>query len=89
VSWVVTGALAAAAGAAGGLALWSSSDLKDRREQWVADSGDLHRRSARVKRLALVTDVLIGSALMAAGVSTLITLTGPPDSRQLALLYRF
>ena len=47
VPWVITGALAAAAGTAGGLALWSSSDLKQRREQWVWTAGDLHRLSTR------------------------------------------
>jgi hypothetical protein len=86
---VVTGALAAAAGGAGALALRSAADLKARRERWVADSADLRRRSTQVKRLALVTDVLLGSALMAAGVSTLITFTGSPDRKELALLHRF
>jgi hypothetical protein len=89
VPWVITGALAVAAGTVGALALRSAADLKQQREGWVPHSADLHRQSTRVKRLALATDVLIGSALLAAGVSTVLSLTAFPDKNELALIYRF
>jgi hypothetical protein len=88
--WLVAGVLAAAAGTAGGLTLWSSSDLKKHRDRWGSPKDDLQQRSSRVKQLALLTDVLIGSAVVAAGVATVITVSGSSDgAQQVALVGRF
>jgi tetratricopeptide (TPR) repeat protein len=78
VPWVVTGVLAAAAGATGGLALWSSNDLKKQRQQYTGgDPAVLDDRSTRTKRLALATDILIGTTVVAAGIATYFTLSAP------------
>src|SRR4051794_32315777 len=77
--WVVTGVLAAGAGITGGLALWSSSDLKKARQELDADVSALDSRSTRTKRLALATDVLLGSAVVAAGVATYLTVARPTE----------
>jgi hypothetical protein len=76
-AWIVTGVLVAGAGTTGGLALWSSSDLKQRRQELPADAADLDSRSRRTKRLALATDILIGASAVAAGVATVLTVTRP------------
>jgi hypothetical protein len=86
--WVITGALAVAAGTFGGLALWSSADLEARRNRFgIRQPSELADRSARTKHLALAADILIGSALVAAGISTYLTLF--PGVTQVALVHRF
>jgi hypothetical protein len=81
--WVITGALAVAAGTTGALALWSSADLKKRREEVSPTSAeDLDAKASRTRRLALATDILIGSTVVAAGIATYLTLTSsssPPS----------
>jgi hypothetical protein len=77
--WVVTGVLAAGAGITGALALWSSSDLKKARQELDADVTALDSRSTRTKRLALATDVLLGSAVVAAGIATYFTVARPTE----------
>jgi hypothetical protein len=76
--WVITGVLVAAAGATGGLALWSSNDLKKQREGYIGgDPAVLDDRALRTRRLALATDLLIGTAVVAAGVATYLTVSTP------------
>jgi hypothetical protein len=88
--WVVTGALAAAAGAAGALALWSSSELKNRRSQFgVSQQGDLSSRASRTRNLALATDILLGATVVAAGISTYLTVFRSDGSTEVALVRRF
>jgi hypothetical protein len=88
--WVVAGTLAAAAGASGGLALWSSSQLKKHRDQWGTQKEDLQQRSARVKQLALLTDLLLGSAVVGTRVATFITVSSSSDGgQQVAFVRRF
>jgi hypothetical protein len=88
--WLVAGVLAAAAGTAGGLTLWSSADLKKHRDQWGSPRQDLQQRSSRVKQLALLTDMLIGGAVVAAGVATVVTITRSSDGgQQVAVTRRF
>jgi hypothetical protein len=84
-AWIATAVLAAGAGATGGLALWSSADLKDKRELVPADAADLASRSRRTKRLALATDVLIGATALVAGVATVLSLTAPERPERVAL----
>lgn len=73
--WVLTGALAVAAGTTGGLALWSSNDLKQARSEVGTTSADLDAKATRTRRLALASDILIGSTIVAAGISTYLTLS--------------
>jgi hypothetical protein len=75
--WVVTGILAAGAGVTGALALWSSSDLKARRGELTSTADDLSQRSTRTKQLALATDILLGTTVVAAGIATYLTVTRP------------
>jgi hypothetical protein len=86
VAWIFTGFLAAGAGATGALALWSSSDLKKRRDQVPADPADLANRSLRTRRLALATDILIGGSVVVAGVATVLSLSGPRHAEGVALI---
>jgi hypothetical protein len=88
--WLMTGALAVAAGASGALALWSSSDLKKRRDQFgVAQKGDLSSKADRTRNLALLTDILLGGTLLAAGVSTFLTVSRSGQATEVALVHRF
>jgi hypothetical protein len=88
--WLITGALAAGAGVAGALALWSSSDLKKRREQFgVAQQGDLSARASRTARLALAADILVTSTLLTAGISTYMTVARSGGVTEVALVRRF
>jgi hypothetical protein len=86
VAWIFTGVLAAGAGTTGALALWSSSDLKKRRDQVPADAADLANRSLRTRRLALATDILIGGSVVVAGVATVLSLSGPRHAEGVALI---
>jgi hypothetical protein len=83
--WIITGVLAAAAGVTGGLALWSSSDLKKQRATFDPNPADLENRSNRTKRLALATDVLIGTTALAAGIATYFTFSGPSRPERVSL----
>jgi hypothetical protein len=86
VPWIITGTLAVAAGTAGGLALWSSSDLKSRRNEVPSDPTELNSKSSRTKGLALATDILIGATVVAAGVATYMTVTAPSRSDGVAII---
>jgi hypothetical protein len=86
--WVVTGLLALGAGAAGGLALWSSSDLQKERQKFpLPDTDSLSSRSTRTRALALSADVLIGATAIAAGIATYMTFWGshPASAERVAL----
>jgi hypothetical protein len=85
--WVLTGILAVGAGTTGALALWSSSDLKDKRESQVgASSDELDSKSTRTKRLALATDILLGATVVSAVVATYMTFSEPSRSDDIALV---
>lgn len=86
VSWSVTGALAAGAVVSGVLALKASSDLESERNRFGTTAASLADAADRSKTLALVTDALIGAALVAGGISLYLQLTAPegpprPDGR--------
>lgn len=76
--WGTTGALAVASGVSGVLAMGAASDLKTKRDTFGATKEELNDASQKTKRFALMTDVLGGAALVAAGVSTYLTLTRHP-----------
>lgn len=83
VPWVVTGVLAVAAGTAGGLALWSSHDLKKDRQQFPTEADSLQSKSNRTKALALGADILAGATAVSAGIATYLTFrSAPPASAE-------
>lgn len=85
--WVITGLLAAGAATTGGLALWSTADLKDKRQnQFMVSERDLESRSKRTKRLALATDILLGATVVSAAVATYFTFSGPSGPDDIALV---
>jgi hypothetical protein len=86
VSWLVTGALAAAAGTTGVLAVRASSQLERRRGQFGLEGPDeLRDRARQTRQLALATDILTGATVVAAGVSLYLTLSRPRRGEGLAL----
>jgi len=74
VGLVATGVFAVGAGVTGVLALGKSSDYEKANGQNAAEAQDLHDST---KTLNLVTDVLIGAALVSAGVTTYLYLKRP------------
>jgi hypothetical protein len=70
-----TGALAIGAGVFGGLALKSSSDLKDARFVGDQPGADVDRTKSHVQTYAIVTDVLAGSAVLALGITLYVAAT--------------
>ena len=79
VGWTITGALAIGAGVTGVLALKSASTLKSEREGAGASRSMLDDQQSKTKRMALVTDVLVGGALVAACISIYFTLKKSPS----------
>jgi hypothetical protein len=77
LGWVATGALAVGAGVTGGLALKSSGDLATQRDTAGATRADLDSGASKTRTLAVVTDVLAASAVVAGGVTLYFTLRGP------------
>ncbi len=73
IGWGVTGGLLVGAGVTGFLALRASSNLKDMRES-PATRDDLDSAQRKVRIFSVVTDVLLGGALIAGGVSIYLTL---------------
>ena len=77
VGWVATGALAVGAGVVGGLALKSSGDLATQRDTAGTTRDQLDAASSKTRTLAIVSDALTASAVVAGGVSLYFTLRGP------------
>ena len=73
VAWGITGVLAGAATVTGIFALTSSSDLEDQRAVRNVDPNTLDDKSGKTSGLALATDILIGTAVVGAGVATFFT----------------
>jgi hypothetical protein len=82
--WIATGVLAAAAGTTGFLALRASNDLK--KELQHPDPADPDVKSTRTKRLALTTDILLGATVVAAGISTYLSLGSPARGESVSLV---
>jgi hypothetical protein len=85
--WVAAGSLAVAAGVTGTLALESSRELRDLRNQQGASREDLDRKAADVRNLALATDVVAGASIVAATITLVFTLSrgGPSSSESVSL----
>lgn len=82
VSWCTTGALAGAAVATGVLALKASADLKAERDRFGVTPERLASVSDRSKTFSLATDVLVGAAIVAGGVSLYLQLTAPEGAER-------
>ncbi len=74
VGLAATGALAVGAGVTGVMALAKNSDFEDANGHDPVRAQDLH---SQTKTLNLVTDVLIGAAIVGAGVTTYLYLKRP------------
>lgn len=74
VGWATTGALAASAVVTGILASSASSDLEAARGAFPADKADVDAKADKTTTLAIVTDVLAGSAIVLGGISLYFTL---------------
>lgn len=88
-SFWVTGigalALGAGAGVTGYLALQAQHDHEDDVQRFGATTGDLDRSRDRAKTFALTTDILAGSALVCAGIATVILITHDSGPEQVGL----
>lgn len=74
--WVITGVLTVGAIVTGSLSLASSSDLKSKLGTYPnANPDDITSARNKTFALALTTDILIGSAIVAGGVSIYFTAT--------------
>lgn len=82
VLWSATGALAVATGITGVLALGASSDLSSKLDTFGATRAEVDDARSKTRTLALVTDVLLGVTVAAAGASLYFTLSGGPESSQ-------
>ena len=74
---VVTSALAVGAVVTGVLALGAKSALQDEVKSKDATRDSLDSAKAKITGLALATDILVGSAAIAAGVTLYVGLSGP------------
>jgi hypothetical protein len=78
--WVVTGVLTAGAVVTGVLALTSSGDLKNQINMVPADKDAISSAHSKTFALALTTDILIGAAVVAGGISIYFTATAGSKS---------
>ncbi len=83
-SWIVTGILAAGTAGAGLATLAASSKYDTKRESPIGGSpeearADLERQRSLVRGLALTTDILAASTLVAAGLSLYFTFRPRPQ----------
>lgn len=78
--WAVTGGLAAGAVITGVLALGASSDLAEQRNAPAQTRESLDDAASKVSTLALVSDIFTGCAVVAGGISLVLTITSGPSS---------
>lgn len=74
VAWSATGVLATCAVITGVLALGASSDLEAELERFPADPNAIDSANGKAFGLGVATDVLIGASVVAAGISTYLTI---------------
>jgi hypothetical protein len=72
--WAITGGFAAGAVITGVLALSASSDLEASRAAPGVSRATLNEQSSKVSTMALVSDILSGCAVVAGGVSLVLTI---------------
>jgi hypothetical protein len=78
--WVITGVLGAGAIITGSLALNASSNLKGALAMVPGNAANISSDHSQTFALALTTDILVGCAIVAAGVSIYFTVS-PPASK--------
>ncbi len=81
LSWVglgVAAGFAIGAGVTGAMAMGASKDLESERFVGDTPNGSAADQQSKVKTLALVTDVLIGAAIVTAGITIGLTLSRDP-----------
>lgn len=78
-------ALGAGAGVTGVLALGAQRDNHNQHDELGVSPATLDRSRSRAKTFALTTDILAGSALVCAGVATVILISKPNRSVQVGL----
>lgn len=74
VGWATTGALAVSGAVTGIVTLSKNSTLADDREDLTVSDAEIDDQASSVQTLGIVTDVLLGSAIVAGGVSLWLTL---------------
>lgn len=79
VGWGTAGVLAAGAVATGVFGLTAVSELEDLRNTSGVSHEELGSAQSRARRMFIASDILAGTALIAAGVSLYLTI-GPSDS---------
>jgi tetratricopeptide (TPR) repeat protein len=86
LAWGVTGALGAATVITGALALGAHGDERDAQLRQGVTRDELDGARSKVERLALTTDILLASTLLASGTSLYLTLRpAAPKEGQTAL----
>lgn len=78
-------ALGAGAGVTGFLTLHTQSERDDDLKRFGVTTRELDDSSKKAKRLALATDVLAGSAVLCAGIATVLLITHDSGSEQVGL----
>lgn len=80
IGWAGTAALAAGAGVCGALALSSSSSLREAKDTPGTTYADRQQTASRAQTFGIVTDVLAGAAVVAAGITLYVMLSRPSSS---------
>jgi hypothetical protein len=80
VGWTATAALGAGAAVLGGLAWRASNHLRNDRDQFGASPTSLSEQGTKVKRLAIASDICTAGAIVAGGISLVLTLSGKPHA---------
>lgn len=81
-SWAITGGLTAGAVVLGVFALDTSSELQNALDNEIHTREELDDLTNKTKTFALVTDILAGGAIIAAGISLYLTVRGPSSDEK-------
>ena len=79
VAWGVTGGIAAGAAVTGVLALVFNADAKSKLGTLGSTADDITGAEGRAHAFALVTDILIGGAILSGGISFILTVTAKSE----------
>jgi len=88
VPWVITGVLAGTAAVTGVLALQAHSKQGDLYNQLGVTRAELDDQQSRVKRYALITDIVSGAALVSAGIAIYFTVSPSRGESAPAVAFR-
>jgi hypothetical protein len=80
IGWTATGVLAAGALGTGIAAVAASSTLHGEVVDHATPPDAIHSQHTTTVTLAVATDVLMGAAALAAGVTLYVTLVSPPNA---------